>query len=166
MNRATLVYVVMAACLVAGLWAILGFGSTLRAAPDLAGAWQIEPDARALVATAATPLGRSFSLEQSGRFVRLQFERGTVVDLKITENRPVGGPKGQPRRAIQLNGSGWALAATGDPASDEMRMDLLGPVSVAFTARRTQHTYPSRTPHHPPATPPASRPAVGAASAR
>ena len=154
MNRATLVYVVMAACLVAGLWAILGFGSNLRAAPDLAGTWQIEPDTRALVAPAATPLGRSFTLEQSGRFLRIQFEGGAVADLKMVD-RSAGDV-----RALRLTGRRWEVSVNGDPASDELRMDLLGPVSLAFTARRVQHTYAAKPLHRPAATAPATRPAA------
>ena len=136
----------MALCLVAGLSAILAFGSALRAPPDLSGTWEIEPDARAVVAPTPAALGRWMTLEQSGRFVRLHFERGQVVDLKLTAEKAaiIGG---QYVHAMEFSGRGWALSVEGDPAMEVMRMDLLGPLSLSFTARRTQRTYPGNAAH-------------------
>jgi hypothetical protein len=159
MNRASLVYIVMALCLVAGLWAILDFGSGLKAPPDLAGTWEIEPDAAAVVAPVTAPLGRSVQLEQSGRFLRLHFESGRVADLKMVADHVATGD-GRTLHAIDFTGRGWALSAVGDPKEDLMRMELLGPVSLSFMARRTHRTYPDDEKEIRATTRPATRPAA------
>src|SRR5687768_3201406 len=157
MNRASLVYIVMALCLVAGLWAILSFGSGLKAPPDLAGTWEIEPDAAAVVAPVTAPLGRSVELEQSGRFLRLHFESGRVADLKMVADHVATGD-GRTLHAIDFTGRGWAMSAVGNLEEDLMRMELLGPVSLSFMARRTQRTYPADEKQTRATTRPATRP--------
>jgi hypothetical protein len=156
MSRATIVYLFMALCLVAGLSAILALGSGLRAPPDLSGTWEIEPDPRAVVAPEPAALGRWMTLEQSGRFVRLQFERGQVVDLKLVgEKSAVAG--GKYVHTMEFSGPDWALAVEGEPAMEVMRMDLLGPISLSFAARRTQRTYPGHGGTRKPSTRPAAQ---------
>lgn len=68
MSRATIVYVVTAVGLIVGLWAILGYGSTLRAAPDLSGEWQVS------WSTPGAGLPERMVVEQSGLFVTVRID--------------------------------------------------------------------------------------------
>ena len=141
MSRATAVYVVMAVCLVAGMWVVLGFGSTLRAPPDLSGTWELAGD---VSLAGLPPLGRGLRVEQSGRFVRFDFAAGPVIDLKIAELREApGGGRGA---VVVLVGGPWArVEAEGDPTTDALRLRFTGPSGEAETgAVRTARTYATR----------------------
>lgn len=139
----------MTVSLVAGLWVVLVFGSALEAQPDLAGTWELAND----VSLGGWPaFGQAMRVEQSGLFVRVVFDAGPVLDMKITERRVdvVGG-----RRVpvTVMRGSPWpAVEAEGDPASDTLRLRFTGPSdAVESGATRTARAYP------PPAKPDAPR---------
>src|SRR5579862_6805732 len=73
MSRASLVYVVLVAVLVAGLWGVLRVGSGFKAPHDLSGDYKLEPP---------TPFP-SLRIEQSGKYVRIAFGgSGPQLDLK------------------------------------------------------------------------------------
>ena len=154
MNRATLTYLVMFAAFGVGLWAVLRAGAGLEPPVDLAGTWEITastavPVGAAAAAAAAGPpqpaeaLGRSFVIEQSGRYVRLHFASGERIDLKLTDALP--GRAGGARDAlltVELTGGPWRVIGAGSPRHDAMRFSITGPtVAAAFEALRTERTY-------------------------
>ena len=143
MSRATAVYLCMLAALVGGLWAVLRLGSGLRAPPDLSGRWELQPldPAGPERPAGEERLGRSARVDQSGRFFRVEFERGRVLNLRLLRASAVG--KGPGRRVrMELGDGQWTLVADGPPARDEMIFHLDGPLRRAFAGRRTVRTYP------------------------
>ena len=139
MSRATAVYITMAVSLVAGLWVVLLFGATLQAQPDLAGTWELAND---VSLGALPPMGRTLRVEQSGLFVRFDFERGPVLDLKIADRR-VDVRDGRRTPVVVLRGDPWPVVeAEGDPGTDALRLRFAGPSDAAQTgATRTERTY-------------------------
>jgi hypothetical protein len=130
MNRATLVYFAVIIASAAGLWAILGAGQELRAPTDLSGAWVVGGEDPAVPAH----LGESVEIEQSGRFVQLNFARGLRVDVKL---------KDQPAKVaadenldLVFEGPRWKLTAFGPGADGPLIFRLTGPERHTFTVTR------------------------------
>jgi hypothetical protein len=136
-TNATAVYVTMMLVFATGMWAILVFGSTLRAPPDLAGEWELLPEGNpAAEATRAI-------IEQSGRFVRLRLHGGPTIDLRMTEDVPLKPGAAASRTSIRMAGKNGASADfEATPASDVYRLTLDAPPEHrVFTARLVARTY-------------------------
>src|SRR4051812_31251253 len=82
MSKPTLVYAVMLVACAGGMWGILRAGATLSAVTDLTGTWTIDGGPLGPVPGGPESLGGHFTVEQSGRFLRVHFERGRMLDLK------------------------------------------------------------------------------------
>jgi hypothetical protein len=131
MSRATVVYIVMLVACVAGLWAILGLGGRLRAPTDLSGVWTVGGEDPSV----PKQLGESVIIEQSGRFVRLNFANGLVVDAKMmTDQPPV--PEAGKNLDIVFEGPDWKLIAFGSSADGPLIFRLVGRERHTFTATR------------------------------
>ena len=129
-TNATAVYTIMILVFAAGMWAILAFGSTLRAQPDLAGDWQLipegDPKQEVLRAT----------IDQSGRYLRLVTATETV---NLVMDRNASGDASR----IELRGKSAHAAFDATPAVDVYRLTLQSPRHPLkrFTARITSRTY-------------------------
>jgi hypothetical protein len=131
MSRATVVYIVILVAGVAGLWLIVRMGSTLTAPSDLSGVWGVGGEDPALPAL----LGQTVYVEQSGRYLRLNFERGLQVDLELVgETRP--NPETEAGLELRFEGRDWSLAARGSSAAGPLIFRLDGPEQYTFTATR------------------------------
>ncbi|MBC8107666.1 MAG: hypothetical protein H7Z14_13830, partial [Anaerolineae bacterium] len=80
-TNATAMYMIMLLVFAGGMWAVLVFGSTLQAQPDLAGDWELALEGRGK----QEPLRAT--IEQSGRYVRMMIA-GKKLDLRIVASRP------------------------------------------------------------------------------
>jgi hypothetical protein len=147
MNRATLVYILMLVFGVGGLWLILGAGSRLRAPTDLSGVWGVGGEDP----TVLQALGETVTIEQSGRFVRLKFAKGLLIDLKLTEESLPDEDAGQLLDMI-FEGPQWKLAALGEGAGGPLLFKLVGPEKHTFTVTRNVPGGDGdpRGPHDPP----------------
>lgn len=134
MSRATLLYIVTLVACAAGLWLVLRTGTGLVPPTDLSGVWFVggEDPAQPEV------LGETLYIEQSGRYVRLNFEQGLIIDLTmVSERRP--DPGTGDGLDLELKGPLWSLSAHGTGADGPLIFhleDLKGPVAHRFTARR------------------------------
>jgi hypothetical protein len=154
-SRATFTYVVMLAVFFAGLWAILSFGSILLHAPeDLAGRWELSDVA------GAKPPGK-MNVEQSGRFFKLTVN-GSMLNLKLTGEEAIEGRRADVKR-IRLSSDSAKAVFEGVAGGDEFQLELSGPVSGRWMARRVERTYPKPEPaagKKLPTTAPATAPVV------
>ena len=135
MSRATLVYILMVLVCVAGTVVILKRGHALHAPPDLSGDWHILGEEAA--ANDSSGLGRTMHVEQSGRFVRLRFDRPLTIDVKLLSHiSAAGGPT--TRRAVQMQfrGTEWTLTTLGVGAGGPLACTLSGPEHHTFTVTR------------------------------
>jgi hypothetical protein len=131
-SRATLVYVIMLVACAGGLWVILRVGNRLQAPPDLSGTWEISPIPGA-AAAAPAELGRTMTVEQSGRYLQVRFAGGLAADLRLAEAPVVSGATAGP--PIQLVGRDWRMTAVPrDGGALAVRLD--GQRSAEFLARR------------------------------
>ena len=139
MSRATAVYVITFVCLVAGMWVVLGLGAELRPQPDLSGTWELEND----VSVGGWPaFGRVLEVEQSGLFVRFQFDNAVALDLKITGHRTEQRGDRHVPVVVMQGGSAPEVEAVGNLNSGRLRLRFIGPSDVAETpATRTARTY-------------------------
>lgn len=71
MSRATSFYFLTILLLILGLWAVVRYGGRLSAPQDLSGNYELEGQSP----------GRSMRIQQSGRFVRVNFDGGPLLDL-------------------------------------------------------------------------------------
>jgi hypothetical protein len=155
MSRATLVYILMLVAGVGGLWLIVRAGSRLVAPTDLSGTWLVGgEDPRA-----ALELGGTLAVEQSGRYLRLQFERGLRLDLKVAGETPPDPATGD-GFDLRLEGRPWSLDAHGASAAGPLIFRLTGPSPHTFTASRVPADAPARA-----AAPASAAPAAEAAAA-
>ena len=155
MSRGTLVYILMFAALVGGMWVILPLGEGLVAPFNLAGRWEIEPDL-SMGPRVGPPLGRTMEVEQSGRYFQVRFASGRTLDLKLMRET-----RQDPRVKMELAGGEWNMTCDADASDGTMRIDLRGAVTRAWTAKRVDpadaHVGDMR--NERPAPPAASRPA-------
>lgn len=132
MTRSTTLYIAMFAVLIVGLWGILTLGGRLQAPHDLTGVWEFrQPGADPQAAT------KTFTVDQSGRFVRLHFSATEAIDLRwVGEERDATSGS----RVVRLEGPGHALTVRvlpGDPpAGPSYRFELGGTTQRAWLARR------------------------------
>jgi hypothetical protein len=131
MSRATVVYIVMLVACAGGLWAIIGLGKGLRAPTDLSGVWAVGGEDP----TVPEQLGESVVIEQSGRFLRLNFAHGLLVDLKLQEDQPAA-PEAGKNLDMVFEGPRWKLTAFGSSEQGPLIFRLNGPEKHTFTATR------------------------------
>jgi hypothetical protein len=143
-TSATAVYVTMMLVFATGMWAVLVFGSTLRAPPDLAGEWELLPEGDPRAATLHA------TLEQSGRFVRLRIHGGETCELRMVESTPLKPGAAASRTSIRLAGKEGIIADfEATPANDVYRLTLDDSQHRVFTARLVTRAYPRTTAAHP-----------------
>lgn len=131
MSRATLVYIVMLVGGAGGLWLIVRAGAGLVAPTDLSGAWAVGGEDPSIFRY----LGPTVFIEQSGRYVRLTFERGLRIDLKmIGETRP--DPSAGAKLELRMAGGPWSLTALGTGPAGPLIFRLTGPAAHTFTVSR------------------------------
>ncbi len=128
MTNATAVYTVMILILAAGLWAILSFGETLHAAPDLAGEWEFTDTATGEVTKA--------SMNQSGRFLQLRMNGRPAEELRMS---PPGDP--QHSRAIELKSPARTITLTEGREPDTYRL-FISPPNESMIGKMVSRTYP------------------------
>jgi hypothetical protein len=118
LNRANSVYLCVFAVFVLGIWAILDLGSAFLTAPrDLSGTWRlVNPPSTA----DALP---TFSIDQSGRYVRFAFDRGQSVDVVLTQSM------NNNRQTLHFQGEGWNVTGTGSPVGDNLIFTFQPPSS-------------------------------------
>jgi hypothetical protein len=146
MTNATAVYVIMMLVFATGMWAVLVFGSTLRAPPDLAGEWELLPEGDPHAPTLRA------TIEQSGRFVRFRVHDGPMLDLRMSEDVPLKPGAAASRSSIWMSGNdGMNADFEATPVSDIYRLTLNDPQHRVFTARLVSRTYPRATAAHGPA---------------
>lgn len=156
-DNATAVYAIMIALFAAGMWAILAYGSTLRAQPDLAGEWELVPEAGS---DQSSRQAERVTIEQSGRFVRLQSRAknssiGTLA-MKILppdEARPT-----MPEDPVVLTADGERKAAfTPVEGSNSYRVQLPDGATYRAQLVAPAHARPTAA-AKPPATAPLTAP--------
>lgn len=131
MSRATIVYVLMLLLGVGGLWLILGAGSRLRAPTDLSGAWGVGSEDPTIPET----LGDTVNIEQSGRFVRLDFAKGLIIDVKLKDESLPDPVHGKLLDMI-FEGPTWKMSALGEGRGGPLIVKLTGPQHHTFTIAR------------------------------
>ena len=136
MSKPTLVYATILAACAAGLWVIHRAGSDLTAVANLSGEWRIESGPLGPSRGGPERLGDSFVFDQSGRFFRVRFSGGRVMDLKAT-TAPRGRLGDEPA-AFELTGGQQRLAATIRRDGDRLAgaFVLTGPDAAEFVAHR------------------------------
>src|SRR3954470_24742742 len=103
MSRSTVVYLVVLIVSAAAVTFILERGMMLTAPPDVSGEWQVgrvdasnpAPDQK---------LGRKLVIEQSGRFARLSFQSGLLIDAKLHYDQTGG-------VTLRFRSKDWELTA-------------------------------------------------------
>ena len=155
MSRGTLVYILMFAALVGGMWVILPLGEALVAPFNLAGRWEIEPDL-SMGPRVGPPLGRTMEVEQSGRYFQVRFASGRTLGLKLVRET-----RQETRVKMELAGGGWDMTCDANATDGTMRINLRGAVTRAWTATRVDPADARRQDAHGerPAPLAASRPA-------
>jgi hypothetical protein len=128
MSRSTVVYLVVLIVSATAVTFILQRGMMLTAPPDVSGEWQIgRIDASG--AAPDGPLGRKLVLEQSGRFVRLNFQSGLTIDAKLHYDKAGG-------VTLRFRGKDWELTAEGKDTGGPFVCQLVGGERYPFTLSR------------------------------
>lgn len=131
MSRATLLYILVLVAAVGGVMLILNRGQHLTAPPDVSGEWTVGRIDAASPAPADT-VGKRVFVEQSGRFVRLTFEKGLQFDAKLHfEPRPQ-----QHGLTLRVRSSDWELTAEGMNPNGPLVCQLIGSERYPFTLSR------------------------------
>jgi hypothetical protein len=134
MSKPTLVYGAVLVLSVGGLWGILRAGSHLSAVADLTGEWTIEDGPQG--PSGLQMLGGAFTVEQSGRFLRVKFKGGQSLDLRAADP-PMGPIAG--KVTVRADGGGSRLDGTLWPDEDAAlhgSFTLAGPTAARFLAVR------------------------------
>jgi hypothetical protein len=141
MSRATLIYILVLAAAVGGVTLILNRGARLTAPPDVSGEWDVGRIDAASPAPADT-VGKRVFIEQSGRFVRMTFEKGLQLDAKLHfEPRPH-----QQGVTLRFRANDWELTAEGTDANGPLICQLIGSQRYPFTLRRPVIEQPTSMP--------------------
>ena len=154
-TNATAMYAIMLLVFACGMWAILVYGSTLQAQPDLAGEWELSPEGR------GTQEPLRANIEQSGRYLRMKFADRTL-DMRITASRPT----------IEMKGDGVTMRFDPSPSPNVFRVTIESPNDGrrVYSGRIVTRTYPhapiAREPQKTNLAPAQSGPAPAAAVTR
>jgi hypothetical protein len=131
MSRATLLYILVLVAAVGGVMLIVNRGQHLTAPPDVSGEWTVGRIDAASPAPADT-VGKRVFIEQSGRFVRMSFEKGLQLDAKLHfEPRPQ-----QQGLTLRFRSSEWELTAEGMNVDGPLVCQLIGTERYPFTLSR------------------------------
>jgi hypothetical protein len=139
LNRASIVYGLMILLSASGVWAVLSLGQNLTAPEDLAGKWTLESR---LVST--RPGGGEMTVEQSGKFFQISFDKGPKLNLILEEQSASSSATGPTERVALSNGP-WHLSFQGPRGGDEMQVSLTGPQLSqcgVWTAKRVVRKFP------------------------
>jgi hypothetical protein len=124
LNRANSVYLCVFAGFLIGIWVILDLGSAFLTAPrDLSGRWQLV-NTPATIETPAAFSPASFSIAQSGRYLRFAFDHGPSLDLVLAEST---GNNNQ--QTLTFQGQGWNVTGTGPLFGDSLSFTFQPPPS-------------------------------------
>jgi hypothetical protein len=133
-NRAGGVYLVIFALFAAGIWAILEMGNALLTAPrDLSGVWQY-----------SGPKTDSFTIAQSGRFLRFTVDGGPRFDVVMASTSP---PNSQ---NLNFDGQGWHVTESGQALGDTLSFTFQPPASSPAPASGTYQRQRIGQPTAPP----------------
>jgi hypothetical protein len=136
MSRSTVIYLVVLIAAAAGVTLILRRGEGLTAPPDVSGEWEV-----GRVSADSPPpeqsVGRKLVVEQSGRFVRLEFQNGMQLDAKLFFE-PAAGASASADRGVTLRfrGKDWELTAEGKNVKGPLVCQLMGKERIPFTLSR------------------------------
>jgi len=134
-NRASVVYVIVLVCMVVGMWLILTFGSVMSAPEDISGDWTLKP--------LFFGKDRTLTVSQSGKFVNVRTDSGSVINLKITKIKPIESPTGE-KLLIRLSGEKCDAELEGAAGSDAFRFRLKGfGYDGNWSAERTTRQFPA-----------------------
>jgi hypothetical protein len=128
MSRAYVIYICVAALLIAGLWVILAFGQALEAPPDLSGTWKTKWDSPPPFADQA---GR-MKVEQSGRFLQVSFDKSAPMSFKLDEDFAKTRELRNPVR--RMRNQEWTLSLIGNVELGDVRIELDGRAHCVGTA--------------------------------
>lgn len=113
LNRVSTVYLGIFVVFAAGIWVILEVGSAFLTAPrDLTGVWRITGGQ-----------ADSFSIAQSGRFVRFAVDGGSKFDVVLAS---ASDGKSQ---TLNFDGQGWHVTGSGALVADSMNFTFRSPDS-------------------------------------
>ena len=140
MGQSSYVYILWLVMLAAGLWIIIGFGSLLHAREDLAGDWELTPEA-----AAQSVESRPMKVEQSGRYFNIILPGGESLRMKMIDEAVVDQRFGEHKR-ITLSGEGVQATFEGRSRGDLWRFSLDGKVQGAFVAHLVGRVYPKPVP--------------------
>lgn len=104
----------MVGCSIVGLWALLALGHRLTPPPNLAGQWQLVPDAGT-----ASSLGSSMHVEQSGKFFQVSFDQSPPLSLRLADAH-------SPTHLV-LDGRSWHLVFDGLQIPEATRLAVTTP---------------------------------------
>lgn len=120
LNRANSVYLSVFAVFVLGIWVILDLGSAFLTAPrDLGGAWKLQAGPANSAATFQSPT--AFSIAQSGRYLRFNFDRGPSCDVILAESIEDG------QRTLRFKGEGWDITGYCPSVGDTVKFSFQPP---------------------------------------
>jgi hypothetical protein len=145
MGQSSYVYILWIVILAAGLWVIIGFGSTmLRAREDLAGEWELtahQPSAAENV--------QKMKVEQSGCYFKLTFPHGKPLNMTMIEDSIYDQRFGEHKRIV-LSGDGAKATFEGVRHGDLWRLSMDGDLPEktqgAFVAKLVDRMYPRPVP--------------------
>ena len=115
MKRASVSYVIMLVIFILGQWAVVEFGTRLRAAPDIAGQWSLSPD---LESPASNAPSHKMTVSQSGKFLDLYFDNGVHVPARIESAANKSADE------LHLAGTKYIFNAEGSLSTAELRCFL------------------------------------------
>jgi hypothetical protein len=150
MSKAYLVYFLMFAVAVGGLWVILTLGAAARAPDDLSGEWTVQWDGTPPVEFKDNPM----RVSQSGRYFTVRF--GNREPLSFTLEKSWQGARDGRTLHMKLASDASKLDLRGEiplgqrPLVGEMRIVVSGPTDAAGIARRAGFeptTRPAGTAH-------------------
>lgn len=136
MKKQTIVYALVLVLSSLGLWGVLRVGSRLQAAADLTGQWTFESGPLGPEADGPERLGKGFTIDQSGKFLRVRFDNGRQIDLRA--NQLPTGNLGDTLVPVELAGSAWKMSGTVRSENGKLigSFTLRGPERARFVAYR------------------------------
>jgi hypothetical protein len=145
MARAYLIYVLMFAALVGGLWAIFFVGRSLEAVRDISGSWTVKWDTVPPAGTArdhSTSATHILRIEQSGRFCTVWLTGRESMGMKIVEGAYPQTAQDD-AKDTRLQGEGWTLDIAQSPAVEEFALVAIS--ADGHTHRGTIRRTPAET---------------------
>jgi hypothetical protein len=143
LNKAATIYILAFTVFVLGIWLIIELGSIYLTAPrDISGTWSLREN------PSAAPT-QSFSVDQSGKYVRFSLHNGPTFDAilgQVLDNQAQPG-----QQSLTFAGEGWQVVATGRPLADSLQFQFTPPSSVpgpraGIYQRERMGSLPSPTP--------------------